>query len=124
MERLTYDQIQDIDINIMYTKFIKFLTDTVNKFVPKFNSSAKSKATPWWNESCYKAIKDRNKAKRLVLLTLDYNALLIKKNNKKASAQHVIRSAKNKYWQSFCNTINCYTTIRKIWQKICFYLYS
>jgi len=53
-----------IDVNIINSKIVKEIIQSAEESIPKSNVIKRTKSVPWWNDSCSKAIKARNKAFR------------------------------------------------------------
>jgi len=85
--------------------------------IPKGRNRGNRKLVPWWNEECYQAVRDRNKAFRLLKRTHTMNQLI---QYKKAQAvvRRTIRQAKKTSWRNFCDEIGRTTPVGEVWSMI------
>lgn len=75
------------------------------------------KLVPWWNQDCNNAVRNRNKAYRIlrkcpmVCYAIEYKRL-------RAEARRAIKNAKINSWQSFCETLWPETPVRHLWTAV------
>jgi len=75
----------------------------------------RSKPLPYWNDSCKKAVQDRNKARNAMHKNktlencMNYRRL-------KGKAQHAIKYTAREYWQNCCNTLDKSTKLGTAWK--------
>lgn len=85
--------------------------------IPMTKPRGLNKIVPWWGKDCSEAIKQRNKAFRVLRQTYKYQHLIDYKRAQ-ALVRRVIKKAKKEYWRSFCNTLGRTTPIEKVWGMI------
>ena len=72
---------------------------------------------PWWNENCAKAIKEKRKRLR-ILKRNSTSENLIAYNKASAKSRWTIKNAKKVSWCNFVTSINQFTPLKTIWNKI------
>ena len=72
---------------------------------------------PWWNADCANAIKDKKKKLRTLNKRITPENLLAYQKAA-AKCRWVIKNAKKNSWVKFVSTINRFTPIKTIWNKI------
>jgi len=87
-----------IDVNIINSKIVKEIIQSAEESIPKSNVIKRTKSVPWWNDSCSKAIKARNKAFR--------------------AQGRTIRIQKRTFWRKYCNTIGREVQLSDVWGMI------
>ena len=94
------------------------ILETANQYIHKTSGKLNSKYfNPWWNDECAQAIKNRNKAlKKFNRFSTPSN--LIEFYQARAKARLVVNTAKKESWKQFVSTINRFTPLNKIWNKI------
>ena len=72
---------------------------------------------PWWNEDCKQATKDKRRALRILNRSFSTQNLIAFKRSA-AYAKFTIKQAKKASWLRFVSTINRFTPLKTIWNKI------
>ncbi|XP_041926491.1 uncharacterized protein LOC121690144 [Alosa sapidissima] len=112
---LSIDNEQSIDeINGIVSSSILL---AASQSIPISQSFKKQINVPWWNDKCSEAIKDRNRAFKLLGRTLTMDNL-ISYQRKKAIARKVIKEAKRESWRQFCSSIGKETSLNQVWMMI------
>lgn len=107
--------------NTNIDEIVKHLTEAVNKAAEKsinsYSSNRKRRQVPWWNQECYEAMKNNNKAlnKYRHRRTIEN---LIEFKRTKAIKIKTINESKKASLQNYVNKINPQTAIKQIWEKI------
>ena len=72
---------------------------------------------PWWSEECQQAVRERNRAFKLVKKTLSQQHLF---QYKKAQAllRKTVRRAKRVAWRGYCSGIGRTTLVGEVWGMI------
>lgn len=100
----------------------QLLTDKIIRIselhIPKTTGTKKYKRlTPWWDEDCKKAVKERKKAKnRLWRHPTPTN--LISHRRCQAIVKHLIKKKKKEKWSEFASTMTSNTPSSKVWKTI------
>uniref|UniRef100_A0A673INJ1 Mitochondrial-processing peptidase subunit beta n=1 Tax=Sinocyclocheilus rhinocerous TaxID=307959 RepID=A0A673INJ1_9TELE len=84
------------NIEEKYNKVVGEIISAANQSIPLIRGNRKKKkSVPWWSEECTVAIRERNKAFRILkrLITQD---TVVEYQKKRAAARRVIKSAKRK----------------------------
>ena len=104
------------NVNIYNDNITKTILAAANKSIPtKLKGGGKSKAVPYWNESCSQTISQRNKARN----KLNKSSTLtnqIDYKRAKAVAQRTLKNEQSRYWQKYCSSLNKNTKLGKVWQ--------
>lgn len=105
-------------IEFVYNRFMSELNDAIDGAIPKTKHVASNKPpVPWWDDKCDEAVKEKKKALNILKRSsLPHD--LIDYKRKKAIARRVIRDAKKRSWQNFCQGINSQTSCKTMWNKI------
>lgn len=74
------------------------------KSIPISSITGNRKVVPWWNEECTKAVRERNRALRVLRSNLNQGNL-IDYQRKKALTRRIIKTRKNDTWREYCGTI-------------------
>uniref|UniRef100_A0A8C2FGS7 Reverse transcriptase domain-containing protein n=1 Tax=Cyprinus carpio TaxID=7962 RepID=A0A8C2FGS7_CYPCA len=106
------------NIEEKYNKVVGGIISAANQTIPLITGNGKKKKNvPWWSEECSVAVKERNKAFRVLKRVITQDTV-IEYQKKRATARKVIKSAKRKAWQEFCNTIGRETGMNVVWRMI------
>lgn len=70
------DSNQEIDI---LNEKVCAIIEAASESIPKIKGKMTRKAVPWWTVTCSKAVRDRNKAFKLLKRTHTYNHLILYK---------------------------------------------
>jgi len=81
-----------------------------NKYNPKFNS-------PWWNSECSRLVALRRRAKNL-FRRHPTEANLRSLRNAETEVKREVKRSKEKSWQEFVSTLNCFTPTKTIWDTL------
>lgn len=74
------------------------------KAIPRSKGRSERKLVPWWTEECRQAVRQRNRALRLLKRTHNMQDLI---QYKKAQAvvRRTVRQAKRESWRNFCSSV-------------------
>uniref|UniRef100_A0A3B3BBF5 Reverse transcriptase domain-containing protein n=1 Tax=Oryzias melastigma TaxID=30732 RepID=A0A3B3BBF5_ORYME len=72
---------------------------------------------PWWTEECQQAIKDRNKALKLLKNTLNLTNL-VRYRRAQAKVRKTVKQAKKVSWRIFCSKIGRSTPVGDVWGMV------
>ncbi len=87
--------------------------------IPKISNRKERKLVPWWTEECQQAVRNRNKAFRLVKRTHNMQHLIqYKKAQAQATVRRTIRQAKRASWLFFYVVIERTTPVGEVWGMI------
>lgn len=113
------ERLSDAEQNVenMNDGISSFLYFIARQSIPMSEGQRNMKNVPWWNDKCTKAIKDRNKALKILRKTLTSDNLL-DYQNKKALARRIIKEAKRESWREFCSSIGRETSLNQVWMMI------
>lgn len=103
------EELNNIIINIIY--------ESAEETIGKTSGAKKRKMVPWWSDECREAVKNRNKAFKIVKSNHSFDNLLEYKRAQ-AKAKRIIREIKRKYWRDFCSNIGTGIKINDIWGMI------
>lgn len=103
----------DTSIDTFTSTLIQIAADTI----PTSKSGTRKHNTIWFNEACKAAIRDRRKALKKVKSAPSHENL---DNYKyiRAKTRRTIKSTRRQSWQRFVNSVNCRTSIKKVWRMI------
>lgn len=85
--------------------------------IPKNTGKGKRKAVPWWSEQCEEAIKNRNRAFKVLKRTHHFQHLIDYKQFQ-AVVRRTIRQTKRTYWREYCSSIGNTTSVDQVWGMI------
>ncbi len=85
--------------------------------IPRSNHRRNKKLVPWWTEECRLAVKNRNRAFKLVKNTHNMQHL-IQYKKAQANVRRTVRQAKRASWRKFCNEIGRSTPVGEVWGMI------
>ncbi|ESO99249.1 hypothetical protein LOTGIDRAFT_173738 [Lottia gigantea] len=97
--------------------FTTILQDVSGQAIRKTSATPKRFNKPWFNEDCKTALKERNRALRLIERspTADNMASF---RIARAKARRTIRQAKRSSWQEYVSRINSRTSSKSVWDRI------
>ncbi|ESO92697.1 hypothetical protein LOTGIDRAFT_175659 [Lottia gigantea] len=97
--------------------FTTILQDISGQAIRKTSTAPKRFNKPWFNEDCKTALKERNRALRLIERspTADNMASF---RIARAKARRTIRQAKRSSWQEYVSRINSRTSSKSVWDRI------
>lgn len=104
------------DIDELNKMIINTIYESAEETIGKTSGAKKKKMVPWWSDECREAVKNRNKALKIVKSNHSFDHLLEYKRAQ-AEAKRIIREAKRKYWRDFCSNIGT-GIIKDIWGMI------
>lgn len=93
------------------------LYKSAEESVPVKKYTGKKAAVPWWTSECSTAVRQRNKALRMVRKTLR-SSDLIHYRQAQAIVRKTVKSAKRKYWRTFCSSIGTDIHVNEVWNMI------
>ena len=93
-----------------------FLTATAAA-VPRSQGRGRRKIVPWWTKECTEAIQTRNKAFRVLRITLTPEKV-VEYQKARAKARKVIKDAKRKCWREYCSQLGTYVQIEQVWGMV------
>ncbi len=87
---------------IEYNCTIEILENKVRQGIitAALESIPKRKEVPWWDDKCKKAVRNRNKAFKVMKRTHNVMHMVQYKY-----AQAIVRQAKRMYWRNYCSSI-------------------
>ncbi|KAI2646629.1 RNA-directed DNA polymerase from mobile element jockey [Labeo rohita] len=105
------------NVEEMNDEIVNSIIQIAEETIPKSRGNKRKKSVPWWDESCRKAVKSRNKAFGQLKAHHTIETLI---NYKRVQAivRKMIRSAKRTHWREFCNKIGNETQLSDIWRVI------
>ncbi|KAI5697973.1 hypothetical protein M8J77_012423 [Diaphorina citri] len=110
-----------IDENLSVQEQVQEFTDKLlfaaTESIPKSKPMNKKYAVAWWNEKCYLAIRERNKAFRVFTKTKSLDNWIAFKRLRAKVKRTVIQSKKES-WISFASTITSSTPSTVVWDRI------
>lgn len=59
----------------------------------------------WWSDECREAVKNRNKAFKVIKSNHSFDNLMENNKRVQAKAKRIIRETKRKYWRDSCSNI-------------------
>ena len=100
----------------LVTDFTSSLMKISDKCIPKTSTNPK-KSTPWYNNDCKNAVRQRKQA---LSKFCKYPTGANLKNVKiqRAKARRTMKSAKRNTWKSYVSKLNHKTPIKKVWDMI------
>ena len=110
----------DGSIEECYVIVTNLILKAASKSIPIRRITGKRKAVPWWNEGCTKAVRERNKALRVLRsnlnqensTSLSFFPLI------KAQTCRAIKGSKNNAWREYCSTIGREVKLGDVWQML------
>lgn len=72
--------------------------------IPKITTKGRKKVVPWWNEECSRAVKELNKAFRMLKKNVSQENVM-EYQRKRAVACRTIKYTKKRDWREFCSSI-------------------
>ncbi|KAI2645235.1 hypothetical protein H4Q32_023867 [Labeo rohita] len=106
------------NIEEKYNKVVGGIISAANQTIPLIRDNGKKKkSVPWWSEECSVAVRERNKAFWILKRFITQDTV-VEYQKKRAAARRVIKIAKRKAWQEFCNTIGRETGMHVVWTII------
>lgn len=105
------------DIEECASEVTHLILNAALKSIPYKVVGGKRKMVPWWNDTCTKAIKERNRAMRMLRNNLNQDNL-INYQKKKAQARRIIKKSKQNAWRSYCSTIGSEVKIGEVWSML------
>ena len=111
-------QIRDhMDMEGVDCKIKQGIIAAAESSIPKSKGGMRKNPIPWWDDKCKQAIKDRNKAFRLVKRSHHFQHL-VQYKQAQAVVRKTIRQAKRTYWRKFCSSIGNNTQVGEVWGMI------
>ncbi|KAI5738278.1 hypothetical protein M8J77_004905 [Diaphorina citri] len=107
----------DPDINLAVEEFTQDIISACVNNIPRSNPGNKKPRVPWWNEDCYKAIKEKNKCFRRYKRTLLLEDFILFKRAR-AISRKTVWNAKKESWKHFIGSININTSSKEAWSNI------
>ncbi|KAI5738982.1 hypothetical protein M8J77_013456 [Diaphorina citri] len=111
----------EIDENANIHEKIKEFKDKIisaaNGSIPKTKPCKKKYAVAWWNEQCYLAIKERNRAFRNYRRDKTIENLIAYKKQR-ALVKRTVLESKRKSWMNFASSISSSTPTSIVWNRI------
>ena len=108
--------IQDVDeqVTALNNTIIKAASQSIPMTKPSCSSTPN---TPWWNEACKTAKRDKRRASRKFYRTrlqVDW----IEYQRCKAILRRLIRQSRRSTWKTFVSSINSDTSTNEMWNKV------
>lgn len=85
--------------------------------IPKTKPVSLGRIVPWWNKDCRMAVKNRNKAFRVLKRTHSFQNLVLFKKAQ-ATVRRTVKQAKKDCWKRFCDSVGRDTPVGKVWGMI------
>ncbi len=104
------------DIEILENKVRQAIITAVLESVPKSQGKIKRKEVPWWDDECKKAVRNHNKAFKVMKRTHHFLHMIQYKYAQ--PIRKPIRQAKRMYWRNYCSSIGNTTPIGEVWTMI------
>ncbi|KAI5756508.1 hypothetical protein M8J77_025578 [Diaphorina citri] len=108
---------ENLSVQEQVQEFTNKLLFAATESIPKSKPMNKKYAVAWWNEKCYLAIKERNKAFRVFTKTKSLDNWIAFKRLRAKVKRTVIQSKKES-WISFASTITSSTPSTIVWDRI------
>ena len=89
------------------------IISAADETIPKTKGVIKKPPVPWWNQVCYKAVKERQRAERALRRTYNIENK-IRYNRAKARCRYVCNRAKEDSWKRYVSSLNKTTNLHKI----------
>lgn len=105
------------DIETLENKIKKGIITAAMESIPKSKGKVKRKIVPWWDEECKEAVRNRNKAFKIMKRTHNFRHM-IQYKYAQAIVRKTIRQAKRTYWRNYCSSIGNTTQIGEVWTMI------
>lgn len=105
------------DIETLESKIKNGIITAAMKSIPKSKGNVKRKTVPWWDEECKEAVRNRNKAFKIMKRTHNFMHM-IKCKYAQAIVRKTIRQRKRTYWRNYCSSIGNTTQIGEVWTMI------
>ncbi|KYN09587.1 hypothetical protein ALC57_18279, partial [Trachymyrmex cornetzi] len=113
---------ETLDVTSQYNLFVEHVQSTARGLLPQDKgvphskiNSCRLKSSPWWNDDCDTAVKDRRKALRELVECPDRARLDNFKSARKRCTE-CIQEAKRIGWRK--GSFNCKTSTHRIWSLI------
>lgn len=103
-----------IDIELLSNEVKQGILLAATDTIPRSKGIKRRKSVPWWNDNCKTAVKNRNKAFKLLKRTHNFQHM-IQYKQAQAVVRRTIRQAKRIYWREFCSLIGSTTQIGEVW---------
>ena len=113
-EQLT-DNCCDDDTDVFYGNITSAIIVSASASIPTSKATHRPRSVPYWNKDCGTAVKNRNKAHKVLKQS---NTLSNNINYKKtrAKARHTIKHAQKQYWTDYCGGLNHDTKLSSVWR--------
>ncbi|KAI5724929.1 hypothetical protein M8J77_008903 [Diaphorina citri] len=105
------------DTDLAIEDFTQDIISACVNNIPRSNPQNAKPRVPWWNEDCYKAIKEKNKCYRKYKRTLSAEDSISFKRAR-AICRKTVWKAKKESWQNFIGSINMNTSSKEAWSKV------
>ncbi|KAI5737170.1 hypothetical protein M8J76_010687 [Diaphorina citri] len=105
------------DTDIAIEEFTEDIISACVNNIPRSNPQNAKPRVPWWNEECYKAIKEKNKCYRRYKRTLSAEDSISFKRAR-AICRKTVWKAKKESWRNFIGSINMNTSSKEAWCKV------
>ena len=98
-------------------QFSSMLLDCAEKCIPRTSGLPRRPPVPWWTSACGEAIRARKRAyRKFDRSSTTENLIAFRKA--RAFARRTVKEAKAASWRSYVNTINRYTPLGDVWNRI------
>lgn len=109
-------RLDQMDIEHVVEQFTSDIITASQNNIPRSNPDNMKPRVPWWNEKCYRAIKEKNKCYRKFKRThslIDF----IQFKKTRAVSRKTTWAAKKESWRTFIGSINFNTSSKEAWCK-------
>jgi len=128
-EKANWEKFKEIvEINIKGQKSTNSVKENYNALINVYKEASKisiypkkgkykHKYSPFWNAECSKWKKTKKEdAKNLRKSNTIENQIAFKKS--RARFRLVLKEAKTKYWQKYCESLNCRSKVSNVWNTV------
>lgn len=111
-------QVSDgMDIETLDSILKQGIVSAALESIPKSKGRTKKRVIPWWDDNCKEAVRNRNKAFKLVKRTHNFQHM-IQYKQAQAVVRRTIRHAKRMHWRKYCDSIGNTTQVGEVWGMI------
>ena len=114
------ETIEDEDIDIFYSKFLKAIMIAADRSIPKckHRKSGKRTGNRWWTKDCEDAVNYK-KEQYKIWLKDQSEENFVRRKQARNECKKVIAKAKKQFWTEFCiNEVSESEDLHKVWKKV------
>ena len=105
------------DVNELNKVAVTAIIECANESIPKASGYRNKKNVLWWDENCRQAIKEQNRAFRLLKKHHSMESLVQYKRSQ-AVVRSTVRAAKRACWRQYCSEIGRKVQLPDVWGMI------